>query len=350
MTILELVTTGFENWDNATTLFECGYELEERSRFDIAEKFLTRSIQLDPSSNPGVYIALAHNMSRGFANRDAEAEQLMKDGMRANSSALQHAWTYAMTLQGTEALDKITELYNLQSDEDLMLSIATASLWSGELTLAERAVQRAHDFIQTSTDAEAIASYVIMMISLHRGGKIDATLHAIPATITQLRKVSPALYSTYSVWIGYCRLTNDWKGALQAALTGLQHMPDEETLMQLAAEFYWQMEDYKNAEKYYLLASGAKHTFIGARLQLARMYDKLGRTDEAIDLVKTFPTVNPNYKWGHILGAAILWKHGHKDDAADIVSGAQSDLPEWAQLSMKNNPTLQEIVAYVQNN
>ncbi|NQW29928.1 MAG: hypothetical protein HQ472_05390 [Ignavibacteria bacterium] len=348
MTILELVCAGYENWNDAAILFETGHELEERSRFSLSEKFLRRSIELDPAGNPGAYIALAFALFRGStSNDDDEPLEIMRSGMKATNSPLQHAWTHAIEPDQDLHFPKIEALFNATSDLNERLCIANSSMWGQHTSLAEVAVAEAHKTVGSSTDPEAIASYIYMMLNLNRMEKLVAKNYSVAEAIQQLVKVAPDNFATYSAWNGYCRLLEDWEGALQATSAGLKSIPDEETIMLMAANAYMQLDNNVEAEKHLLMAMGAKPSFIGARLTLARLYDKLGRTEEAVALARTFLIVNPSYKWGQILGAALLWKNGHKDEAANIVAEAQSGIPEWAQQSMNSNVILQEIVQYI---
>lgn len=338
MTILELVTRGYEHYDDAQVLQQVGYELESRSRLAIAEKMLRRAIDLDPTGVREAYISLAFALLRSNADRDAEAVQVLRRGVEATASPLIRVWQAGLEEDPARAAAAFSELESID-DNAIRLSIASAMMWQNMREDALRLLRQAIPVINDVNDTLTIDAFLSVASALQRAAQFDLTTVAFAPLVERLIELAPSSYGTYACGVGVYRSVKDYPSAIDVARRGLLDMPDDENLMMFIGDCYLQLDDLRYAEHWLLRAIGAKPSFIGARIILARAYNKAERIEDALGLIREFPIVNPDYAWGLVMGGALLWSRDLRSEAVDMARGAVGRLPAWAMQSIASNET-----------
>lgn len=338
MTIEELIIHAYEHFDDAQILQQVGYELESRSRLDVAESFLRRAITLDPGAVREAYVSLAFALVRSSSNRQADALDVLRQGVSMTGSPLIRAWAAGLESDPTTAASTFASLAS-EHDPFIVLSVASAMLWQDMQDDAQRLFEGVVPIAHTLDDGPTLDAFLSVGATLQRASRFDITSIGYRSLVERMIELAPSSYGTYACAVGVYRSIRDYTAAIEVARRGLLEMPDEESLMMYIGDCYLQLDDLHRAEHWLLRAIGAKPSFIGARIVLARAYNKADRIDDALGLVREFPIANPGYAWGLIMGAALLWSRDHRDEAIEMARGAVGHLPSWAMQAIESNET-----------
>lgn len=341
-TIIGLIRTGYEHWNDARALFEAGFELEERARGDLAELFLRRSIELDPVGNPGAYIALAWALQRSNSPREDETAAILDEALARTNDPLVRTW-HAATRPSPDEARPLFDAILADASFEITMSVANGLIWQGENDRAWELIRDARTEIGSVEDAEALASYIGTLCALHRSGQANLHEQDVEPLLTQLQRLDPEKFATYSLAITYYRVLEDWHGALRVTEVALSTMPDEETMMWNRGDLFVRLGDDVHAEQWFLRAIGAKHTYSSARISLARLYERTGRMDDAVAIAREIPRTNADFLFGHFAAGGVLWRAGRHEEAMEMAREAADKLPPWAINRIRSDESLNEL-------
>lgn len=333
-TILDLVDRGLTHWDDAAVLVSVGAELEERSRFVQARPFLERAIALDPEGQPKAYIHLTYSYFRDNSQDGGEKGiEILRKGLAATQSDLIRA-----ILGGVLGPDESAEAVDLLRDatehhRDVHpLTIAAIWMWRGGADHALEIMGDVHEAIATalaSNDPDLMSDVAGLCFRLRLMEKLELDTADIEPLHDECMQIAPERFSSYSVPMMIYRGTEQWEQLGRVCMMALRYMPDEETVMHNLAIANRELGDLRHAEKWYQRAIGAKPSFAGARLGLAKLLESQERIDEALEIAREVPMTNPGYALGTLQAAVILDRHGYSDEAVTLVQGAKDRIASW---------------------
>ena len=136
----------------------------------------------------------------------------------------------------------------------------------------------------------------------------------------------------------------DWSALLETTGRALEHMPDEETVMQFRARAFRELGDEEHAAVWLQRAIGAKPSFAGARVELGRLLEKQGKLDLAEEVFKEIPVANPDYPMGPLSFALFCARQERWEEAEKALLGAWPNLPESFRQAVKQNPEAQPLL------
>ena len=334
-TILDLVDRGLTHWDDASVLVSVGAELEERSRFVQARPFLERAIELDPTGQPKAYIHLTYSWFRdsGANDEGRRGGDVLRKGIEATDSDLIRAILGGVLGpdDAAEAVDLLTAAAERHSDVH-PLTIAAIWMWRGGADRALEIMGDAHEAIATalaSNDPDLMSDVAGLCFRLRLMEKLELDTADLEPLHEECMQIAPERFSSYSVPMMIYRGTEQWEQLGRVCMMALRHMPDEETVMHNLAIANRELGDLRHAEKWYQRAIGAKPSFAGARLGLAKLYESQDRIDEALEIAREVPATNPGYALGALQAAVILDRHGYSDEAVTMVQGAKARITSW---------------------
>ena len=333
-TILDLVDRGLTHWDNADVLASVGAELEERSRFVQARPFLQRAIALDPSGQPTAYIHLTYSYFRDNSLDGGETGlEILRKGLAATQSDLVRAILGGVLGpdDAAEAVDLLREATEHHRDVH-PLTIAAIWMWRGGADHALELLGNPHEAIATaltSSDADLMSDVAGLCYRLRLMEKLDIDLEDLEPLLDEAMTLAPERFSSYSMPMMIYRGTEQWEELGRVCTRALIHIPDEETVMHNLAIANRELGDLQHAEKWYQRAIGAKPSFAGARLGLAKLYESQDRIDEAVEIAREVPASNPGYALGTLQAAVILDRHGYNNEAIALVQGAKEHIASW---------------------
>ncbi len=348
-TILDLVERGIRHWDDATVLTEVGAELEERSRFIQARPFLERAIELDPAGQPNAYIHLTYSWFRdsGANDEGRRGGDVLRKGLEATDSDLIRAILGGVLGpdDAAEAVDLLTEAAERHRDVH-PLSIAAIWMWRGGADHALEILGDPEEAIATalaSEDADLMSDVAGVCYRLRLMEKLTVDPADLEPLLEEMMRLAPDRFSSYSMAMMIYRGTEQWENLGRVCMRALQHMPDEETVMQNLAVANRELGDLEHAEKWFQRAIGAKPSFAGARLGLAKLYESLDRIDEAVETAREVPAANPGYALGTLQAAVIIDRHGFTEDAIALVQSTKDRLAPWMHHMIERDENLRAL-------
>ncbi len=344
MTVLDLIQHGYKNWNDPYTLTKLGAELEERSRFNEARLFLNRAFELD-NSLEDIYLSLAFTHFRDISSSAEVGEEILVDGIENTSSDILKAWHIAFVEEEDIARQMVNVLSHSQSVY-VQLTIANSLLWRGDIHAAYEKIMS----IRTIEDNEkSLAMYCNLMIWLSGTYKEIQLENDVVPYVERLLSYNKNCFSYQNMRIMLFQSLKKWEKVQYYCSEALKQIPDNETLMLAFAMALEQLNDYDNAAMWYSRAIGAKYSFVRARLRLAYLLEKQGKTNSAIEVIFEIFHCNPNYALGHIQAAFFLFKHHDKKNAAALFTRAYSQLKPYEKQTVDNNPMTHELAAFHYN-
>lgn len=341
-TIADLVRSGYEQWNNADVLADLGRELEERTRFEVARIFLERSIALDPKKNPTAYISLAYSYFRDNVSHESVGFGILEGGIETTDSDLVRA-VYASYLpedRMEEAVELIrTAQKNLRGVHIVTVaSIAAYTLSPKDALEMLGDIKEVESSVMKGNDVDVLSDFATLCVRLSQNDLLDLDSVDVAAMLNKTVTMRPDRLRSYAAPTFVYTVQQRWPELEIAALRALKSMPDDESMLLnvgIAAE---NMGDILKAEQWYNRAIGAKLSFAGARIRLARMWEKDGQIERALKMVREMIGSNPGYAFGYVQAATMLNKHGHHDEALEYMTKAKPQLSPWMINSINNNP------------
>jgi len=346
-TIPDLVRTAYENWNNAAVLADVGRELEERTRFEVARVFLKRAIELAPADHPFAYINLAFTHFRDNVSHEDVGLNILAGGIEATNSDLVRT-IYASYLP-EERDEEARELLNTAAQNLRGVHIATVASIAVWRIGPERALEMLGDIhvhlkqLLAGADVDSLSDLVTLCVRLHMQKLFDIETIDLAHACSVIASLQPERIRSHNGPTSVYHTLKRWPELEQAALNALRHLPDDESMLMFVAIAAEGAGDILKAEQWYQRAIGAKLSFAGARIRLARMWDANGQAERAIDMVREMIAANPDYAFGYVQASTMLNKHGHTDEALRLMKHAKPNLSPWMIESIGRNESVKQL-------
>jgi tetratricopeptide (TPR) repeat protein len=333
-TIPDLVREAYSHWDDPEVLARTGRELHDRNRLPISREILARAIELRPKDDldSWAYLAFAHyrdldtnggnetfrraiaatnhdemrSALANFTNDEEERARLRKE-FEDNHTPPIEADRIAHRFYGgeKEALDELKALHQQHPDvedvRDSLLWTFMSGKWQGLLA---------------DTDLREVAIPLV-------NEKIAA---------------DPARISGWWMKLQMLVAEKDWDAVLDATAEALKRFPDEETVMQFRGRALKEKGDLDRAIVWLNRAIGAKPSFVGARIDLGKIYEEKDEIELAEEIFREIPIANPDYPAGPASLALFLARQERWDEAEKLIIEIWGNLPKWSQASLRNQP------------
>jgi tetratricopeptide (TPR) repeat protein len=333
-TIDQLLQEAYTHWGDAPVLHRTGRELQDRNRLDHARTVLRRALELDDTNTDG-WAYLAYTYLRRFAQE--EGLGVLREGIAATDADSLRATLVGFTDDDEERRRLEQELEGTQDP-----GAQAGQLWSrfreGE---AEEALAGMRELRQAHPDHPDLRDMFIWMLmaGVRSGSVSPEQIRTEGFPIAEERiAADPDAVSGYTLKIGLHELIQDWDGVMQETVRALARLPDEETLMQLRGRAHQQLGDLDRAVAWYSRAVGAKPSFVGARVELGKVYEQQERYELAEEIFREIPVVNPGYAPGRMSLALHLTRRGQLDEAETIARETWPQLAPWFQEALRQNP------------
>ncbi|MHC5009934.1 MAG: tetratricopeptide repeat protein [Planctomycetota bacterium] len=333
--IHELVREAHTHWNDAKVLSRTGQELHDRNRIPEAIPVLERALELDPS-DIHAWMALGYANLRSF--QPEKGVDTLRRGAEVTGSDLVRARVAGFTSDEEEAKRIRADLADSR-DPAARADLISQRFYTADdpkAAFAElRALAEAH-----ADDEDVLELWLWTLIGGKNRGKLDDVDVVEVGTPWIEKRIteSPDRVSGYWLKAQLHVVQADWDGLLETTARALEHMPDEETLMQLRARAYREKGDDVHAVQWLLRAIGAKPSFAGARVELGKLYEKQGRLDLAEEIFREIPRSYPAYPIGPVSLALFLARREQWDEAEALLIEAWPGLPAWARDSLPQHP------------
>lgn len=335
-TIESLISDAHANWDDASALYPIGRELHDRNRLPWARKALERCVELDPKAEPDAYAYLSYTWYR-----DSNAPR--------GDDALRRG------IEATDSDDLRSTLSNFTSDQEerarLREAIAgceaptvKAAVLAQDVYTAEdaaTALERLQAYAAEHADVMDIQENLLWALLSAKGRKLveGLDLHEVAIPLAD-RKIAADPDEVFGYWMK-CQMLimeEDWAGVLATTEAALARFPDDETMMQFRGRACRKTGDETRAMDWFSRAIGAKHSFAGARVELAKIHEDNGRLEVAEAIFREIPVANPDYAPGPISIALFLSRRERWEEAEETLLAAWPKLPEWYRGQFVKNP------------
>lgn len=336
-TIAELIDRAYVNWNTADRLGVIGSELESRSRLPMARKVLARAVELDATGHPEWYGILAFAHFRDTGNLAEEGERILVDGIEATDSGYLKAW-HAAFVEEDDIAQQIIDHVRLDEEISAQFSLGHALLWRGRNDEALPILRKTVARLGSDKTPLGLSEYCGAMNWMYAQG-MDILLDSeVQPYLHRLIAAFPDVYQYHSLQIQRYQVEKDWEKVQSAAREVLLRFPDEETTMLALATACEKLGNDQDAIVWYNRAIGAKPSYVRARIQLGRLYERLGLQTLAEEQFRDIPTANPTYQIGKIAFAAYLQRTGKEDEALTVFTAAYERLKPYEKGSVEHNP------------
>ena len=335
-TILDLIHDGYSHWNEPERLAVIGAELESRTRLPQARIFLERSIELAPD-NAEPYTSLAFACFRDSVNLSEDGEKAFVDGIENTNSDVLKAW-YAAFQEDDSIATLLIEDVRQSEDISVQFTLAGSLLWRGLTDESYAVFQKAIARMPEGATPKGLDSYCSSMCWMSsQKPEVNIERDILPH-VKNLIRSSPESYSYRALELQVYQVLKNWEKVKEVALGILRDFPDEETTMLALGIACEKLEEYDHAIIWFNRAIGAKSSFVRARINLAKIYEKQEKIEIAEEIMREIPTANPSYNFGKINLSVFLYRIGKHDDAVGIFRPAYNKLRPWEKTSVGNSP------------
>ena len=333
-TIESLLARAPDAWNDAVALGAIGRELHDRNRLDHARRFLERALELDPQQVE-CWAHLAYCGFRSF--REQEGLDVLRRGIEATGSIrLKGALSHFLG-EGQE-LEALKE--EIAASEDLGAQASTLAhrFYAGE---ADAALDGLRQLMRSHPASRIPAEQFLWSVfgGAHRGLVDDEVIRREAVAVAD-RWIRRAPAAVFAYWMKQQLLAaqKDWEGVLDATVEGLAVFPDEETMMRMRGQALEQLGRDDEALQWYARAVGAKPSFVGARVALGKLYEKMGKPELAEVVFREIPVANPDYTIGRVSLALFLGRQDRWEEAERIFLDAWAELPPFLRDAARRSP------------
>jgi tetratricopeptide (TPR) repeat protein len=332
-TIDQLLKDAYSNWDDAAVLARTGKELHDRNRLDHSKAVLGRALELDPQNKRSwAYLSYCH--FRSFAGETGQ--EVLGKGIEATGADMLRAVRAAFTSDQEKRKELLKEIEG--STEALVRAeLEAMKIWDGDVEALDRVRKIAAD----NPDDDWIRDvFLWSLMSAKSSGKIegfDLREEGVPIATRKI-EASPDIISGYWMKTTMLQLEKDWDALLETTGAALERIPDDETMLQFRGRAYKEKGDLDRAIQCFTRATGMKHSFVGARVDLGKAYEAQEKFDLAEEIFREIPKANPGYAPGPMSIALFLARRERWEEAEAAFLEAWPKLPEWFRGGLKQNP------------
>ncbi len=341
-TIEDLLSEACCNWDNPGVLARTGREIQHRNRLDHARRILHRAVKLDPTGDVDAWKYLAFAYYRDM--KSEEGAEVLRNGIAATGSD-----SIKATLAGFSDDEEEKARLCGELAETTVPGAQAGLLWrrfhAGEAAEAIEALETLRT--EYPDDGDVRDTMLWMYIFARQRNAIEGLdLHekAIPMAKAKIGEEPESIYGhTLLVWM--LTVEKDWDGVLAGTSDALAIHPDDETMMQWRGQAYRENGDLPRAMACLNRAIGMKSSFVGSRVDLARLHESREEFDLAEEILREIPTANPAYAAGPISLALFLTRRERFEEAEKLIIEAWPKLPRWIVGSLKANPDAEMLLS-----
>lgn len=332
-TIEQLLHEAYAHWDDGPRLARLGREIHDRNRLDHAQRILGRAVELVPDDTE----AWAHLSFAWFRAQDDErGREVLRRGIEASGSDALKA-TLAQFSEGDEAARLREELKRSEAI-GAQTSRLTDRFWAGEKEEALAGLRALIAEHPGEEDAEDSLLWTLIRAKHANALEgLDLREEAVPMVDRRIAEHADAV-SPWSLKLMMLAAEKDWGAILATTRDALEHFPDDETVMQFRARAFREMGDEDRAVLWFNRAIGAKPSFAGARIELARLYERQEKLDLAEEVFRDLVAANPGYGFSRISLALFLSRREQWKEAEQLLLEAWEDLPEYMRPALLHNP------------
>ncbi len=337
-------------WEDSNRLTEIGIELEQRSRLDTASNVLQRALELN-SQDEQAWIHYSFACFRSLLSKESNGEQALTNGIEAtNSNRLRT--TYIAFMEDEKRAQEMIDQALLSEDPVVHIELAGALLWRGD-SMRALELLRAHRENLLQLDKYALSGYCGFITWIFAQNRypdgvvaIDAENEILPY-LSELKKAFPNSYRRFSVLIQYYQSQKDWEGVIKTCTEALEMLPDEETVMLAMGMAYENMKQDNMAAFWYIRATGAKPSFIRARIRLGLLYERHEDYTMAELVFSEIISALPHYNYGALHVAAFLYRRGKTDEAIRLFKEKYDSLKPYEKNSVDNDNMFQALLQHL---
>ena len=332
-TIEKLLHEAYTHWDDGARLSHLGQEIHDRNRLDHAQRVLERVVELAPDDVE----AWAHLSYAYFrALDDEKGRAVLRKGVETTGSDALKSTLLNFT-DGEEA-ERLRGELESSSDPGARAGRISERFWAGE---KEEALAELRQLIEDNPGEDGPRETLLwMMIRAKHSNAIEGLdLHdeAIPIADERIAR-SRDRVSAWSLKLMMLAAEKDWDGVLETTAKALEVFPDEETVMQFRARAFREKEDEDRAIQWYQRAVGAKPTFAGARIELAKLYEKQEKLEIAEEVFRDLLVANPDYPFSPVSLALFLARREQWEEAERLMVDVWPSFPEFLRGAVLDNP------------
>ena len=338
-TIEQLLHEAYTHWDDGPRLARLGCEIHDRNRLDHARRVLRRAVELAPDdADAWAHLGYAH-----FRSLDDEGgREVLRRGIEATGSDALKT-TLASFSEGAEA-EQLRAGLQETTDLGARASLLSARFWAGE---KDDALQGLKDLVAAHPDADDPADTLLWLLIRARNSNaiegLDLHDEGVPLVDARIAR-RPDEVGAWSLKLMMLAAEKDWAGVLETTKDALARFPDEESVMQLRARAFRETGDEERAVLWFNRAIGAKPSFAGARIELARLYERQGKLDLAEEVFRDLQVANPDYAFSPLGLALFLSRRERWEEAESLFLGAWRGLPEFLKPAVLGNPDAQPLL------
>ena len=338
-TVEQLLHEAYTHWDDGPRLARLGRELHDRNRLDHAQRVLAQAVALAPDDTD----AWAHLSYAYFRSLDDQTgREVLRRGLEATGSD-RLKMSLAQFAEAEEAAELRKELADT-TDLGARAGLLADRFWAGEQSEALAGLE---SLIAEHPDEDDPGDTLMWLLIRAKHSNaiegLDLHVRGIPLADERIAK-RPDEVSAWSLKLMMLAAEKDWLGILATTQAALERFPDEETVMQLRARAYRETGDEDRATLWFNRAIGAKPSFAGARVELAKLYEKQGKLDLAEEVFRDLLASNPAYAISPISLALFLARREQWEEAERLLIEAWQGLPPFLKPSVLHNPDAQPLL------
>jgi len=332
-TIEQLLHEAYSHWDDGPRLARLGREIHDRNRLDHAQRVLGRAVELVPDDTEAwAHLSYAHFRSLD----DEQGREVLRRGIDVTGRDGLKS-TLASFSEGEEA-SRLREELTDSTDPRARAGLLSDRFWSGD---KEAAFQELKDLVAEHVGEDAPADTLIWLLIRAKHANaiegLDFHEEGIPLLDERIAR-RPDEIGAWSMKLMMLGAEQDWDGILETTRAALEHFPDDESVMQLRARAYREKGDEDHALLWFNRAIGAKPSFAGARIELAKLYEKQGKLDLAEEVFRDLQIANPHYAFSPLSLALFLSRRERWEEAETLFLQAWRTMPEFLKPSVLGNP------------
>ncbi len=341
-TIEDLLSEAYCNWDNAKVLSRTGRELQNRNRLERARHILHRAVELDPTGDPEAWEFLAFAYYRDMLSD--EGGEILRKAIEVTGSDSIKA-TLAGFSNDEEEKERLRGELSSSTEPGVRAGLSWQRFHSGGAAEALKAVEDLRDEYPDDKDVRDALLWMYLF-ARQRGAVEGLDLHevALPMAREKISEEPQSIYGhTMAVWMMV--VEKDWDTVIEATAAALAVHPDDETMMQWRGQAWREQGDLPRAISCLNRAIGMKGSFVGARVDLAKIHEGREEYDLAEEILGEIRTANPSYPSGPVSLALFLARRERFDEAEELLIKAWPNLPVWVKGSLTSNPDAKTLLS-----
>lgn len=341
-TVESLLIESRDHWDNAKALFPVGRELHDRNRLPAARAVLERVIELDPTGEPDAYAYLSYAWFRD--TNPEEGEKALRRGIEAtDSDDLRSA--LASFSSDVEEAAKLREAIAGSEAPTVRAAILARECYGGDDPAA--AVEKLEAFAAEHGSNMDVQENLMWVLLTVKGRKLvpDLDLRETGVPLADRRiEANPNEIRGHWMKLQMLIVQEDWEAVLTASGAALESFPDDETMMCHRGRACENLGDDDRAMFWFGRAIGAKPSYTGARVHLAKIHEKNDRLELAEEIFQEIPVANPDHTPGPVSLALFYVRRERWEEAEGVFNEAWPKLPSWFKHSLNDNEDAQQLL------